>query len=100
MRVREIYGASWLRLFGAKAMVLYPFIFFRDHDVELETYIHEWTHVFQIRRDGFFSFYLTYLKEYFLNYAEYRNHFEAYWNVPYEVAARYQAEVLRKLPGA
>ncbi len=49
---------------------------------------HELIHQEQITRHGMPAFYVRYLVAYFRNLARYKNHSEAYWNIPFEVEAR------------
>jgi hypothetical protein len=65
MKIRPIFGFWPLRFAGIKAITLYPFIFFRYSSLYYLMYDpnvlkHEMIHVEQIRRVGFFKFYLTY----------------------------------------
>lgn len=64
-----------------RAWVIFPFMLFRDYkqDVDDTLFRHEWEHVEQVQRDGWFKFYLLYIW-YSIRYG--------YKNNPYEVAAR------------
>jgi len=62
-----------------KGKVLYPFVLFSQSEVSDQLFRHELEHVYQIRRDGFLRFYLTYL------YHAIRYGYE---NIPYEIEAR------------
>lgn len=46
-------------------MVIYPFMFFKHSKEEVtdRLFRHELEHVYQVRREGWFKFYLTYLWE-------------------------------------
>ena len=48
---------------------------------------HELVHQAQMDRHGIFMFYVIYLKDYFVNLVKYRNHSEAYFNIPFEMEA-------------
>jgi hypothetical protein len=86
LKVRE-FVCPWL--FGkyrikAKAIVLYPFVFYRS---ELSKFLfreHEMVHVDQVRRLGWFKFYISYLIE------QYR---VGYQNNKFEVEAREKAGI-------
>jgi hypothetical protein len=53
--------------------------------------LHELVHFEQIQSDGILKFYTKYILFYLLGLVLYRNHMEAYMNIPYEVEA-YRAE--------
>lgn len=61
-------------------VTLYPYILYRHErdDVSDQMFRHELEHVYQIRRDGFFKFYFTWLRD------AYRF---GYDNIPYEIEA-------------
>ena len=48
---------------------------------------HEMIHVRQIRKVGWFSFYISYLLYYFAGLLRYGDHGAAYYNIPYESEA-------------
>ena len=81
MKVREVYcDRFWLlnkKWFG---ITLYPFIFYNRKHWHIQSYMrkHEWVHIAQIRRVGWFKFYATYI---------YYNITLGYDNNPYEVEA-------------
>ena len=77
-----------LRLWPLKrsiaAITLYPFIFYnRKHwryKQEFKTLQrHEWEHVYQVRRDGWFKFYFKWIRETIRG---------GYYSNPYELEAR------------
>ena len=64
-----------------RGKVLYPFVLFSQsqNEVSDQLFRHELEHIYQIRRDGFLRFYLTYL---------YHAIRYGYKNIPYEIEAR------------
>jgi len=48
---------------------------------------HEMVHQKQMDKHGVTLFYLIYLKDYILNLIKYRNHSDAYENIPFEIEA-------------
>ena len=62
MKLRIFYGSILVRK-GYAAWVLYPFMFFRDakEDVNDRLFRHEMEHVYQVMRDGWWTFYIKYL---------------------------------------
>lgn len=90
MNLRQIYGVKFLDKFNIAAIVLYPFMLFADkkEDVSARLMRHEMEHVEQVRRWGFFSFYVSYLLFYLGNLLIYKNHGMAYWKIPHEIQAR------------
>ena len=61
------------------AITLYPFIIYRSEAAQTTYQAHEFVHVEQVRRLGWFRFYVSYLNET-------RKH--GYWYNKYEVEAR------------
>ena len=90
-KLRIKYNKKFLlKLFGAEAIVLYPYVLFRGskESVSEQTYLHEYEHVRQVRESGFFSFYVSYIIYNFAGLIRYRNCFDAYYYIPYEEEAR------------
>lgn len=48
---------------------------------------HEMVHQEQMDRHGVIKFYLIYVKDYIKGLVKYRNHWDAYYNIPFEVEA-------------
>ena len=48
---------------------------------------HEMVHQKQMDKHGVFTFYVIYIKDYLKNLIKYRNHWDAYKNIPFEVEA-------------
>lgn len=71
-------------------ITLYPFIFtWYQRDEVPESFIrHELEHVAQIQRIGWFSFYASYLLYFLAELFVTKNFTLAYWNIPFEKAAR------------
>lgn len=80
MKLRIIYGTRLVRK-GYSAWVLYPFMFFRDkkEDVDDRLFRHEMEHVYQVMREGWWTFYIKYL---------WRLAKHGYMDNPYEQEAR------------
>ena len=100
MKMRIKYN-SWVpRLIGWDGITLYPFIFmtFSERKSKKTRLLHhEWIHVKQIRKEGFFKFYLSYISQALFNLLKYRHLKKAYENISYEKEA-YSKEKKIKLP--
>jgi len=79
MKIR--FNHWWFRIFPGAGVVLYPYVLFKrpPDETPIRLFRHELQHVYQVRREGWWKFYLTYLW-YLLRYG--------YRNNPYEVEAR------------
>lgn len=64
-------------------------IYFRKSEDETANriIIHELCHKRQIERDGAIKFYFLYLYHYLKNLIKFKNHWEAYVHIPYEIEA-------------
>lgn len=71
MKIRRVYN-SWIpQLFNVGAITLYPFILFRRTVLGIKAnrknpehlFKHEYIHIEQVRKLGWFRFYFTYLVE-------------------------------------
>lgn len=62
MKLRVCYSSRWIRK-GYGAWVLYPFMLFSQdrYTVTDRLFRHEMQHVYQVKRMGWFKFYITYL---------------------------------------
>lgn len=80
MKLRFKYRFLPFRRLAIGGMVLYPFVLFKrsKEDVSDRLFRHELQHVYQVRREGWLKFYLTYLW-YQVRYGYSKN--------PYEVEA-------------
>lgn len=90
MKVRCLYRIRFLKLFRVQAITLYPWILFassRDQVPE-SLFRHELEHIYQVRKSGWFRFYVSYLKFYFQLRWQGQSHKSAYLNIPYEAEAR------------
>ena len=80
--VIEIYESNLLPK-GYQAMVLYPLVMFK-HDKEYmmnknyHTYTHEYTHVKQVKEQGWLGFYVDYA---------FQSHTKGYDHISYEIEA-------------
>lgn len=65
MKIRPVYKFLPFRWSWIGGMVIYPFMLFKRSREEVTDRIfrHELEHVYQVRREGWFKFYLTYLWE-------------------------------------
>ncbi|TKJ17905.1 hypothetical protein CEE44_05285 [Candidatus Woesearchaeota archaeon B3_Woes] len=90
MKIKIRYN-HWLpRLFKKNGITLYPYIFIRHSEpISFKKRIthHEWIHIIQIRKKGFFQFYFKWLIELLINILKYKNYNKAYKNISYEVEA-------------
>jgi len=77
MKIKLKYNTWFLRKSWIAGITIYPFIFFKRSRVEVtdKLFRHEMEHIYQVRRDGWFKFYLTYL----IHQRRY-----GYRNIPYE----------------
>jgi len=88
--VRHVYNSRIPKLFGVVAITLYPFVFYRLNECYADksgTYDHELIHVEQVRRVGWFSFYISYLLFYIAFRLSGLRGYDAYMSIPWEVEA-------------
>jgi hypothetical protein len=52
-----------------------------------ELWLHEFHHIQQMQEYGVFTFYLTYILYYFTGLIRYKDHYDAYYLIPYEIDA-------------
>jgi hypothetical protein len=64
-------------------------IYFRDAKEDISPVLmkHEMVHIEQMDRVGIVSFYLIYIRDYVKNLIKYRDHWKAYYNIPFELEA-------------
>ncbi len=74
------------KILGVNAITLYPFVLY-SKAMTKKVYTHEMVHVEQIKRDGFFYFYINYLYQYLKNRYNNMDHATAYLSIPYEKEA-------------
>ncbi len=79
MKLRVVYNSRLVRK-GYYAWVLFPFMFFRQAQVDVtdQNFRHEMQHVYQVLRYGWWAFYIKYL------WLLYKHGYEAH---PYEIEA-------------
>ena len=86
----KIHKNSWLFKFPPLSfydgIVLGRHAFFAG-EPDKELIDHEMVHQKQMDRHGVFMFYVIYIKDYLINLIKYRNHWDAYYNIPFEVEA-------------
>lgn len=70
MKIKEVHCKRWFLKKNIWGITLYPFIFYntnhwyyRDNFDAMQ--VHEWVHVKQVRKHGWFKFYLSYLYQSF-----------------------------------
>jgi hypothetical protein len=100
MKVKVRYNSNVPKIFGFTGITLYPYIFItvsKKESNKRNILKHEWIHIEQVRREGFFKFYLIYLYEFFTNLFRYKRIYKAYRNISYENDA-YKNEKKVKLP--
>ena len=81
MKIRPKYHVWFLRRSWINGITIYPFIFFKQKKffVSDRLFRHELEHIYQVKREGWFKFYIKYL------YYQYKF---GYKQIPYEVEAR------------
>lgn len=79
--------APWLKYFNINAITIWKWVLYVDKEPSLELINHERIHLDQIKRDGVFTFYFRYLKDYFRLRRSGLPHFYAYKNIRYEQEA-------------
>lgn len=80
MKIRIRYHVWFLRRSWIAGITIYPFIFFKRLRLEVTDKLlrHELEHIYQVRREGWIKFYVTYL---------WFNIRRGYKNNPYELEA-------------
>ncbi len=67
MKIHERFNSWFVKTFlkGTEAITLYPFIFYRETEAATarSTRRHEWTHISQVRTNGWIKFYWNYLMQ-------------------------------------
>jgi len=90
MKVKFYFNSHIARLLSVGAITLYPFVFCRedeDYCLKRDTIAHEMVHVQQVRKLGWFAFYLDYLTTYFQLRFKGMDHTQAYYALPFEQEA-------------
>lgn len=90
MRIREIKNSRVAKFFNVQAITLYPFIFYSDPEPTDDLRYHELTHVLQIQVEGFFTFYIRYVVQYYWGLLCGKDSYDAYLSIDYEVVAYQQ----------
>lgn len=79
----------WLpKLLKADGVTIGRDIFFLDSNPPLHLIKHELVHVKQYEKHGLIGFLVIYLYHYLKGRLKGRSHFEAYYDIPFEVEAR------------
>lgn len=95
MRLYVKFNHWFPKLIRMGGIALIPFILYARTREEISESLlkHEYIHVEQVRKLGWFRFYFLYLWYYFKNLIKFRNHDEAYYQIPFEKEA-YEKEHL------
>ena len=88
----NVYNCRFLKPFHINAIVLYPFVLYCEKHPDELIKLHEQVHLDQIKRDGFWRFYVRYLLQYWQGRRLGLSHYEAYRNISYEQEA-FQVEL-------
>lgn len=83
----KITGIKILKRFRINAIVIYPFIFYADTEIDPVLNNHERIHWDQIKRDGVIFFYKRYFQEYLKLRCSGLKHDPAYRGISYEKEA-------------
>lgn len=84
MTVRFFFNSSLPKLWGASATTIYPFVFCvqsPDEALATHTISHELVHVDDVRQQGWFSFYFTYIVSFVANLLKTKNYWYSYYNL-------------------
>ena len=81
----KLFKLPFLRHYDA--IVIGRYGLFKDKHPCNSLISHEMTHQKQMDKHGILTFYLIYVKDYIINLIKYRNHWEAYYNIPFEIEA-------------
>lgn len=87
--VIEIYRQRWLKYLNAKALTIFPFIFYYDKKIEVPETLrrHEWEHIKQYKDLWFFKFFYVYISDYIRNRMKGMDHDFAYLHISLEKEA-------------
>ena len=65
MRIHHIVSPLITKICRCEAITLYPFIFYKDEPALVYWMPHELVHVQQVKRLGWFRFYISYIRWHF-----------------------------------
>jgi hypothetical protein len=85
-----VFNSRIAKLLKVSGIVLYPFVLFATDKQTAwvdRTYHHEMLHVEQVKRVGFFNFYISYVLFYLAFRMYGLKHFDAYLSIPWEEEA-------------
>lgn len=88
MGARFILNSRIAQLLGVDAIVLYPFILVAGDRITSRLSKHELKHIRQIKTVGVFRFYTSYVMYYLSGRVAGRDHYDAYYEIPWEIEAR------------
>ncbi len=83
----KVIYAPFISIFGVNGMTIGRYVLVSMKNPSRALLNHERIHVDQIKKVGFFKFYLTYLNEYLANRFKGLSHWDAYRKISYEVEA-------------
>lgn len=100
MKVRIIENSWFAKKIVKKHITIYPFIFLmcsKQEAIEWHVLHHEWIHICQVRKLGWFRFYFDYIRQYFRHRLNNVDANTAYMRITYEIEA-YKNETVIELP--
>jgi len=94
MKPRVVTNSLIAKMLRVQAITLYPFILINEPWSRPSPKLlkHEMVHYWQVVHHGWFRFYLSYIFYYWGGRLRYKNHEQAYYDIPYELAAYTQQE--------
>ena len=87
MKIIHIKNSFIPKILKANAIVLYPFVFYKEKEPSLKTINHEAIHIQQIEKIGVIRYYLSYQLEFLSLYIRGNSLNEAYRKISYEIEA-------------
>lgn len=88
LKLNHWFPKYFLKPFGFEAITLFPYVLIASSTTSIYLARHEFEHGKQIKELGLFTFYFLYIKYFILNFIKYKNWFEAYYHIAFEVEAR------------
>jgi len=90
VKVKIRYNRWFPKCIRLEGITLYPYIIISSSETvanKKKILKHEWIHIKQVRKEGFFKFYTKYLFEWTTNLIKYGRIGKAYRNISYEKEA-------------
>lgn len=72
------------KLIPCDAIMIYPFVFHKEKEIDQVTLNHERIHFDQVKKYGALKFYFFYIKEYIYLRIKGFSHSDSYYNISYE----------------